>query len=126
MFGFFKKHKPLSNDKTFGKMDTKVEKWVRSTCGYCGVGCGLYIGVSGGKPVATKGDPEHPVSKGTLCPKGLTEHLIVNAKNRITSPMIRKNGKLQNANWDEAFTLVSNKFKDIQNRHGKNAIACLS
>ncbi|MEY4505125.1 MAG: hypothetical protein RL154_1422, partial [Pseudomonadota bacterium] len=120
------KHKPLSNDKTFGKMDTKVEKWVRSTCGYCGVGCGLYIGVSGGKPVATKGDPEHPVSKGTLCPKGLTEHLIVNAENRITSPMIRKNGKLQNANWNEAFTLVSNKFKDIQNRHGKNAIACLS
>lgn len=126
MFGFLKKHKPLNDDKTFGKMDTKVDKWVRSTCGYCGVGCGLYIGVSDGKPVSTKGDPAHPVSKGTLCPKGLTEHLIVNAKNRITSPMVRKNGKLQSVSWNEAFAKVSHKFKEIQAKHGKGAIACIS
>ena len=100
--------------------------WVKSTCGYCSVGCGLYIGVKNNKPVKTKGDPSHPVSMGTLCPKGLTEHDMVNSNNRITTPMIRKNGKLQSVKWDEAFQHTSDKFKDIQKKYGKNAVACIS
>ena len=102
------------------------DKWVKSTCGYCGVGCGLYIGVKDGKPVRTKGDPEHFVSKGTLCPKGLTEHEMVTSNNRVTSPMIRKNGILVKSSWDEVFSHTSAKFKNIQKRYGKNAVACIS
>ncbi len=101
-------------------------KWVKSTCGYCGVGCGLYIGVKDGKPVKTKGDPEHFVSKGTLCPKGLTEHESINASNRITKPMIKKNDKLETVSWDEAFKTTSDKFKEIQKKYGKNSVACIS
>ena len=115
-------------DATFGVIakDKAPDKWVKSTCGYCGVGCGLYIGVKDGRPVRTKGDPKHFVSKGTLCPKGLTEHEMVNASNRVTAPMIRKDGKLQAVEWDEAFKKTSDKFKEVQAKHGKGAVACLS
>ena len=69
----------LTNDEKFGKvaLQKAPTSWVRSTCGYCGVGCGVYIGVKDTKPVYTKGDPEHPVNQGTLCPKGLSEHEMV-------------------------------------------------
>jgi len=115
-------------DKQFGTIakDNAPDKWVKSTCGYCGVGCGLYIGVKDGKPVRTKGDPEHFVSRGTLCPKGLTEHEIVRSSNRVTTPMIKKDGKLQAVEWDEAFKTVSDKFKSIQAQYGKEAVACIS
>ena len=118
----------LVDDAKFGKVSAQnaPSKWVKSTCGYCGVGCGLYIGIKEGKPVATKGDPAHPVSRGTLCPKGLSQHKMVQSTNRLSTPLIKKDGKLQEASWDEAFLTVSNKFKEIQNKHGKNSVACLS
>ncbi len=118
----------LANDKLFGKI-SKVKKpnsWVRSTCGYCGVGCGLYIGVKDGKATYTKGDPAHPVNMGTLCPKGLCEHQVIRADNRILSPLVKKNGNFKEVEWHEAFGKVSNKFKEIAKKHGKSAIACLS
>ncbi|MEA3384254.1 MAG: molybdopterin-dependent oxidoreductase [Campylobacterota bacterium] len=117
-----------TKDMKFGTIakDKAPDKWVRSTCGYCGVGCGLYIGVKDGKPVRTKGDPAHPVSKGTLCPKGLTEHEMVTSENRIPTPMIRKNKKLEAVEWDEAFKTTSDKFKAIQEKYGKGAVACIS
>ena len=117
-----------ADDRKFGKISKfKIpDEWVRSTCGYCGVGCGLYIGVKDGRPVYTKGDPSHPVSKGTLCPKGLTEHEMVDSNNRVTTPMIRKNGALQAVEWDEAFSYTAKKFQDIQAKYGKGAVACIS
>ncbi|CAA6818972.1 MAG: Assimilatory nitrate reductase large subunit [uncultured Sulfurovum sp.] len=117
-----------TDDALFGKISNfkTPDEWVRSTCGYCGVGCGLYIGVKDGRPVYTKGDPAHPVSKGTLCPKGLMEHEMVNAENRVTTPMIRKEGELEAVEWEEAFQNVSDKFKAIQAQHGKGAVACIS
>ena len=116
------------DDAKFGKISNfkTPDEWVRSTCGYCGVGCGLYIGVKDGRPVYTKGDPAHPVSRGTLCPKGLTEHEMVDASGRVTAPMIRKDGELKSVEWSEVFKHTSDKFKDIQKQYGKKAIAVLS
>ncbi len=118
----------LTDDKTFGKVAKQKapDKWVRSTCGYCGVGCGLYIGVKDGKPVYTKGDPAHPVNKGTLCPKGLSEHEMVQSENRFTAPMIKKNGKLVESSWNETFKTTSDKFKEIQSKYGNTAIGVIS
>jgi len=118
----------LQDDKTFGKVASKKAptSWVRSTCGYCGVGCGLYIGVKDGISVYTKGDPAHPVNKGTLCPKGLSEHEMVHSVNRFTRPQIRKNGQLVPTSWDDVFKKTSDKFKDIQAKHGNKAIAVVS
>ena len=118
----------LQDDNTFGKVaqEKAPDKWVRSTCGYCGVGCGLYIGVKNGLPTYTKGDPAHPVNKGTLCPKGLSEHEMVQSSNRFLAPQIRKNGELTQASWSEAFETASEKFKTIQNKYGNKAVACIS
>ena len=118
----------LSDDKTFGKvaLQKAPTSWVRSTCGYCGVGCGLYIGVKDGKPVYTKGDPKHPVNQGTLCPKGLSEHEMVQSKNRFTTPMVKKYGKLVPSSWEEAFKTTSDKFKEIQAKYGNTAIGVVS
>ena len=117
-----------TDDAKFGKISNfkSPDAWVRSTCGYCGVGCGLYIGVKAGRPVYTKGDPKHPVSQGTLCPKGLTEHEMVDSNNRVTTPMIRKEGKLQAVEWEEAFGHTAQQFQAIQAQYGKGAVACIS
>ena len=118
----------LADDATFGRIsaEKKPDKWVFSTCGYCGVGCGLYIGVKEGKAVYTKGNPAHPVNIGTLCPKGLSEHQMIHANNRILSPLIRKDGALTSASWDEAFSKVSQSFKELSQKYGPQSIGILS
>ncbi len=118
----------LSDDPVFGRIsdEKKPDKWVFSTCGYCGVGCGLYIGVKDGKAVYTKGNPKHDVNMGTLCPKGLSEHQMINADNRILTPLIRNNGKHESASWDAAYRKVSNEFKRITKEHGPKAIGVIS
>ncbi len=117
----------LSHDETFGMIsdEKKPDKWVFSTCGYCGVGCGLYIGVKDGKAVYTKGNPKHFVNQGTLCPKGLSEHQMINSPERIQTPLIRKDGEFQSASWDEAFTKVSDEFKRIAKEHGPKAVSVI-
>ena len=114
----------LSNDPQFGIIsdEKKPDKWVFSTCGYCGVGCGLYIGVKDGKAVYTKGNPKHFVNQGTLCPKGLSEHRIVNSPERIQTPLTRKNGVLEESSWDNAYLKVASEFKRIAKTHGEKAV----
>ena len=118
----------LSKDAQFGMIsdEKKPDKWVFSTCGYCGVGCGLYIGVKDGKAVYTKGNPKHSVNMGTLCPKGLSEHQLINADNRILRPLIKKEGELKVASWDESYRKVSDEFKRITREHGAEAIGVIS
>ncbi len=119
----------LSKDPQFGMIADakKPDKWVFSTCGYCGVGCGLYIGVKEGKAVYTKGNPKHDVNMGTLCPKGLSEHELVNSPHRIATPMLRgESGKLEAASWEQTFIRVSNEFKRITKEHGSKAIGIIS
>ncbi len=118
----------LSSDSQFGMIsdEKKPDRWVLSTCGYCGVGCGLYIGVKDGKAVYTKGDPKHNVNMGTLCPKGLSEHQLINSKERVTTPLIKKNNKLVSASWDEAYRRVSDEFKHIAKEHGEKAVGVIS
>lgn len=118
----------LSHDPQFGMISDarKPDKWVYSTCGYCGVGCGLYIGVKNGKAVYTKGDPKHSVNQGTLCPKGLSEHQIVNSPERIKTPLIRKDGKLVESSWDDAYSKVADEFKRIAKTHGEKAVGVIS
>jgi len=118
----------LSSDPMFGKIsdEKKPDKWVFSTCGYCGVGCGLYIGVKDAKAVYTKGNPKHSVNMGTLCPKGLSEHQMLNSPERVLHPQMRVNGELQSTTWDAAFSKVSQSFKKIANEHGSQAVGIIS
>jgi len=85
---------------------------VLTTCPYCGVGCGMYIGVRNGRIVSVRGEKDNPASEGRLCVKGrygIGE--FVQHPDRLTKPLIRKNGKLTEASWNEAIKLIAKKFK---------------
>ncbi|MCK4300211.1 MAG: FAD-dependent oxidoreductase, partial [Planctomycetes bacterium] len=82
-----------------------------TTCPYCGVGCGMYLGMRDGKIVSVRGDRDNPASEGRLCVKGrfgVSE--FVHHPERLTTPLIRKNGELVEASWGEALELVAGKL----------------
>ena len=102
------------------------EKWVSTTCGYCSVGCGIDIGVRDGKAVAARPHATHPVNRGKLCPKGLSEHHIIDTENRAKHPLLRKNGKLQRVSWEEAIDKMVTEFRRVQERYGNDSLGVLS
>jgi assimilatory nitrate reductase catalytic subunit len=102
------------------------ERWVATTCGYCSVGCGMFVGVKDGKAVSVRGNPDHPVNRGLLCPKGLSEHHTIEAETRARYPLLRKNGKLVRIGWDEAIETLVEKFRYVQEKHGSEALGVLS
>ncbi|MEM5853234.1 MAG: molybdopterin-dependent oxidoreductase [Candidatus Aenigmatarchaeota archaeon] len=85
---------------------------MKSICIYCGLGCRLEFLVDK-KIVKVLPDPEDPVSKGKPCLKGLTINEVLN-KGRITSPMIRKGGKLKRVSWEKAYDYIYRKTKDLE------------
>jgi assimilatory nitrate reductase catalytic subunit len=99
-----------------------ADTWVKTTCGYCSVGCGILLGVRDGKAVAARGNPDHPVNRGKLCPKGLAEHHILAAPGRAKQPLLRKNGVLTPVSWDEALTAMAERFGYIQATYGRQAL----
>jgi len=99
---------------------------VKTTCPYCGCGCGLVLGVRGGRIVQVRGDTEHPVNSGSLCVKGRFGLDFVGSPDRLTTPLIRRNGDLEEATWDEALDLVAARLTEIKAQHGPDALAGLS
>ena len=102
------------------------QKWVATTCGYCSVGCGMEIGVRDGKAVAVRPLDSHPVNRGKLCPKGLSEHHVIDAPGRARRPLLRHHGKLTPVSWDDALTLMVERFRATQARYGPNALGVIS
>ncbi len=113
-----------ANDPRFGHISESrvADSWVKTTCGYCSVGCGMLIGVKDGKAVAARGNPDHPVNRGKLCPKGLSEHHMLTAPGRATTPLLRKDGVLTPVSWEEAITTMVTRITSIQARHGRGAL----
>ena len=97
-------------------------QWTKGVCRYCGTGCGVYKGVQDGKLVAVKGDPKNH-NQGFLCLKGFLLPQILYDSRRLTTPQIRKNGKLVDATWDEALDLVAKKFTGSVKKHGPDSVA---
>jgi assimilatory nitrate reductase catalytic subunit len=102
------------------------DTWVPTTCGYCSVGCGIEIGVKGGRAVASRALAPHPVNRGKLCPKGLSEHYTIESENRAKVPLLRKNGKLERVSWREALSTMVERFRATQSKYGANALGVLS
>lgn len=115
-------------DPLFGTMAAEKipERWVKTTCGYCSVGCGIFLGVKEGRAVAVRGDPQHPVNEGTLCPKGLSEHYSIHAQGRATRPLLRVEKKLRPVSWDQALDTLVGRALTIQKRYGPDSFAVLS
>lgn len=85
-------------------------KWQKAPCRFCGTGCGVLVGVRAGKVVAVQGDREAPVNKGLLCAKGYHAGAVLYGRDRLRYPLIKKNGQFQQATWDEAIDLISDKI----------------
>ena len=101
-------------------------KMVPTICPYCGCGCGLNLVVKGGKVVGVEPWKRHPVNEGKLCPKGNFAHEFIHRDDRLTTPLIKKNGKFEPATWEEALSLIASKFKEIKAQYGPDAMACFS
>ena len=100
----------------------------RSTCPYCGVGCGVIIESQGAQITGVRGDPEHPANFGRLCSKGSTLHLTasaeVNRQTRLLHPQLRaqRGAVAQRVSWDAAMEHASAEFARIIQAHGPNAV----
>ncbi|MCG8603766.1 molybdopterin-dependent oxidoreductase, partial [bacterium] len=97
--------------------------WDKAPCRFCGTGCGVMVGVKEGKVVAVAGDQLNPVNKGLLCIKGYSLPGILYGGDRLTKPLIRSNGSLKEASWDEALDLVAGKYKESFDSHGPESVA---
>ncbi len=101
------------------------DKWVPTTCGYCSLGCGMHIGVKDGQAVSVRGDSDHPVNLGKLCPKGLAEHHFVHSEDRAKYPLLRKQGRLTRVGWEEALDTLVGKFRGVQQKYGPEALGVI-
>ncbi|HET7453726.1 MAG TPA: hypothetical protein VFL12_13345 [Thermoanaerobaculia bacterium] len=97
----------------------------RSTCPYCAVSCGMIVHTLGDKAknataavVHVEGDPDHPINRGTLCPKGATVKDDINSKDRLMSPKVRRPGSdhWEDISWDEAIAKIARYVKDTRDK----------
>ena len=115
-------------DKELGYVSAQkaADRWVSTTCGYCSVGCGMFIGTRNGRAVSVRGNPDHPVNRGMLCPKGLSEHHTLDAHNRARHPLLKQNGRFTRVSWAHALETMAGRFRDVQARHGRDAVGVIS
>ena len=101
------------------------QKQVKSTCSYCGVGCGVVITDAGQGKLHLEGDKTHPSSKGMLCSKGMNLHYtVMDTSDRLLYPSMRFNRDmpLQRVSWDTALDRTAAIFKAIIQKYGPDAV----
>ena len=96
---------------------------VRTTCPYCGVGCGVLAAPDGLGGATISGDPEHPANFGRLCSKGAALGETLGLEARLLHPMLRQDGALIRTDWDTALGKVADGFRHIVERDGPDAVA---
>lgn len=121
-------HYSYGQDSVLGFTSTRkhADHWVNSTCGYCSVGCGMQLGVKGGRVVSVRGNPDHPVNLGKLCPKGLAEHYAIEAESRARSPLLSRGGAMSRVSWDEALSTMVERFRAVQQKYGRESLGVIS
>jgi len=100
-------------------------KQTKSTCCYCGVGCGVIIHSQNDKIIDVKGDTEHPANFGRLCTKGATLHLTAKLDNRLLYPEMRlsREAPRQRVSWDESLDYLTEQFAQTIEKHGPDSVA---
>ena len=114
------------------------EREIETICPYCGVGCSLYVGVRAGKIVSVRGNEKSPVNRGELCVKGRYGLDFINHRDRLTRPLIRREGVpksvstgdvdqiFREAEWNEALERVAKSIANTVDGYGPNSIGLLS
>lgn len=98
------------------------DRWVQSACVLCSNGCGVDIGVKDDRIVGVRGRAVDSVNHGRLGPKGLHAWEANNSPDRLTKPLIRRNGQLEEATWDEAMGLIVQKSKELVAKHTSSSL----
>lgn len=100
-------------------------KEVETVCPYCGTGCNITLHVKGNEVIKVT-SKEDKWNEGWLCVKGRFGYSFINSPDRLKKPLIRKNGRLTEASWDEALNYTAQMLKTIKSKHGPDSIAGLS
>ena len=124
-------HIPLAADAqpVPGGVESLQIQWSKAPCRFCGTGCGVMVGVKEGKVVATHGDMLAEVNRGLNCIKGYFLSKIMYGGDRLTRPLLRKSnglyakdGEFEEVSWDEAFTVMAEKAKQVLKEKGPEAV----
>ncbi|WP_427912575.1 molybdopterin oxidoreductase family protein [Ramlibacter sp. MMS24-I3-19] len=98
------------------------DRWVQSACVLCSNGCGCDIGVKDGRIVGVRGRAQDTTSRGRLGPKGLHGWEANNSPDRLTTPLVRRNGRLDPASWDDAMSLIVQRAAQVKKEFSGSAI----
>lgn len=113
----------LMDKKMLGRARAEEVTKVRTVCPFCGTGCGIELHVAHEKVIGVTPDWSAPANQGSLCVKGQFGTDFVHSPDRLTAPLIRKNGRLSEASWEEAYDLIVEKFSRIKKESGPDSFA---
>ncbi len=102
------------------------ERKVSTHCSYCALQCSLNLTVDlkANQVVKVRGRRDFPTSRGLSCIKGQTAHLQLDHPDRLTSPLLRVNGRYKPISWEHALRHAARRIQEVQTRHGRDAMAC--
>ncbi|MDZ7762656.1 MAG: formate dehydrogenase subunit alpha [Desulfovermiculus sp.] len=103
-----------------------LEDRVMTTCTYCGCGCQLFFKVLDNQVIGVTTDRDQGVNRGSLCVKGRFGYEFISSPHRLKNPLIRKNGTLKQATWDEALSLIASRMQKIISQAGPDSIGGLA
>ena len=104
----------------------ETERWAPTTCTSCSVGCSINLGTRKGRGVIVRPDTTaNPVSDKQICVRGRFHYDAVKPKQRLSLPLIRRNGGQEEATWDDALEFTAARLTEIRERHGPEAIGFL-
>lgn len=105
----------------------KPDQTTTVVCGFCSTGCGLNVHLKEGEAINLSPNTDYPVNLGMACPKGWEALAPLRASDRATTPLLRNaRGKLEKVDWDVALRTFVERFKAIQEAHGKESVAFIS
>ena len=96
---------------------------VRTTCPYCGVGCQMHLHVKDGRVVKVTGCEDGAPNYGRLCVKGRFGYDFLHSGDRLTDPLIKRDGQFEKVSWDEALDYVAGRISKVIDEHGPDAVA---
>ena len=97
-----------------------------TTCTFCGTGCGIYLETAGDRVIGAYPSMSHPTNEGRICVRGWHVHEVAGSPDRLTAPLIRRNGRLEETTWEVALEFIVSRLREIRSRHGADSIAFLN
>lgn len=101
-------------------------KKTKTVCTYCGVGCSFEVWTKDREILKVQPSHDSPANKIATCVKGKFSWGHINSDQRLTKPLVRKNGEFHEVEWDEALNVIADNFTSIKEKHGPDALSFIS